>query len=60
MSVFAGTKGRVKKKDQQLDSENRLGPRFNAIKSVLEHFGLYIGLACYTAFGAKVVTLIQK
>lgn len=58
MSVFAGAKkGRVvAKKDQnQLNNESQLGAKFAAVKSVLEHIGLYVGLACYTALGAKVV-----
>ena len=60
MSVFAGAKkGRVvTKKDQnQINNENQLGARFAAVKSVLEHFGLYVGLACYTALGAKVLII---
>ena len=56
MSVFAGAKqkGRVPKKEQlTINNDNKLGSKLAAIKSVFEHIGLYIGLACYTALGAK-------
>ena len=33
-----------------------LGKRIQKVKSVLEHVGLYLGLAVYTAVGAKVAT----
>ena len=56
MSVFAGAKGRVKKKEQQQAETDSFGSRFPVIKPVLEHLGLYIGLACYTAVGAKVIS----
>ena len=44
MSLFAGAGG--KKLEQ--------GSQIQRVKSVLEHIGLYVGLACYTAIGAKV------
>ena len=59
MSVFAGGpkgKGRVTKKEQLNPPKNDsfIGSKIAAVKSFLEHVGLYIGLACYTALGAKV------
>ena len=59
MSVFAGAKGRVKKKEQHLSDADSFGSRFPVIKPVLEHLSLYIGLACYTALGAKVISINQ-
>ena len=32
------------------------GGRIKQVRSVLEHIGLYVGLAVYTAAGAKVST----
>ena len=60
MSVFAGAKGkgRVKKKEHQLADADSFGSRFPVIKPVLEHLSLYIGLAFYTALGAKVIDKI--
>ena len=35
-------------------SNKQLGQRIKQVRSVLEHIGLYVGLAVYTAAGAKV------
>ncbi len=35
-------------------SNKQLGVRIKQVRSVLEHIGLYVGLAVYTAAGAKV------
>jgi len=35
-------------------SNKELGVRIKQVRSVLEHIGLYVGLAVYTAAGAKV------
>ena len=61
MSVFAGAKKKVTKKDtNQFQDDNPLSARVAAVKAVLEHIGLYIGLACYTALGAKARILKIK
>ena len=61
MSVFAGPKkGKPVRKDQgPLKDETPLGAKIASVKAVLEHFGLYIGLACYTALGAKVFQMCE-
>jgi hypothetical protein len=38
-------------------SNKQLGVRIKQVRSVLEHIGLYVGLAVYTAAGAKVKRL---
>ena len=50
MSLFAGAGG--KKQD--------IGDKIQAVKGVFEHVGLYIGLACYTALGAKVFQELEN
>ena len=50
MSLFAGAGG---KKPQ-------IGEKIQQVKGVLEHIGLYVGLACYTAIGAKVFQVLEN
>ena len=47
MSVFASSQSRHKRK-QKLDA------KIERVKGLLEHLSLYVGLAIYTALGAKV------
>ena len=58
MSVFAGgSKGKKVPKKEQLRQQTEttfIGSKVAALKTIFEHVGLYIGLACYTAIGAKV------
>ena len=50
MSVFAGAGGK----------KEELGERIQRVKGVLEHVGLYVGLAFYTAVGAKVFQVLEN
>ena len=50
MSLFAGAGGK----------KQQLGEKIQRVKGVLEHIGLYVGLACYTAIGAKVFQELEK
>ena len=36
------------------------GEKEQSVKGVLEHIGLYVGLACYTAIGAKVFQELEN
>ena len=49
MSVFAGV-GKHKP---------AIGVKIERVKGALEHLGLYVGLALYTAVGAKVGIVIS-
>lgn len=46
--MFAGTTPKKHSSKQRLDA------RLEHVKGVLEHLSLYVGLAIYTAVGAKV------
>ena len=50
MSLFAGAGG----------EKQHIGEKMQAVKGVCEHVGLYIGLACYTALGAKVFQELEN
>ena len=50
MSLFAGAGGK----------KQHIGDKIQAVKGVFEHVGLYIGLACYTAIGAKVFQELEN
>ena len=50
MSLFAGAGGK----------KQELGDQIKRVKGVLEHIGLYVGLACYTAIGAKVFQVLEN
>ena len=50
MTMFASAGG---KKEQ-------IGEKIQQVKGVLEHIGLYVGLACYTAIGAKVFQELEN
>jgi hypothetical protein len=40
--------------------KEQLGEKIQRVKGVLEHVGLYVGLACYTAIGAKVFQELEN
>ena len=40
--------------------KEQLGEKIQRVKGVLEHIGLYVGLACYTAIGAKVFQELEN
>ena len=40
--------------------KEHLGEKIQRVKGVLEHVGLYVGLACYTAIGAKVIQEVEN
>ena len=48
MSVFASSSQSRHRKKQKLDA------KIERVKGLLEHLSLYVGLAIYTALGAKV------
>jgi hypothetical protein len=40
--------------------KQQIGEKIQRVKGVLEHVGLYVGLACYTAIGAKVFQELEN
>ena len=53
LNMFAGTTPKKHSSKQRLDA------RLEHVKGVLEHLSLYVGLAIYTAVGAKVTNKLD-
>ena len=40
--------------------KQQIGDKIQRVKGALEHIGLYVGLACYTAIGTKVFQELEN